>query len=285
MRGAYGVFYDRPFDNLWQNARSNNLVLGTFAYRNTASPDGYLAPVSDVLPAYEGTVFTSNFPRLTLLDPDLRDGYVHSYFLGVQRELTRAWTLEVNTLGSLGRRLITSDIVNRQFSVPSSVSPQGRYNSALPDISYRANQGLSNYHALSAVARYRSERGALQVAYTWSHALDNQSDPLIGDFFDLSFAGTASDSTASGAAAFARQFDSRADRGNADFDQRHNLVFFSNWELPNLFPSSRAAVVFRDWRFAQIAAFRTGFPSPRNSIFLLEGQTVRQDRGREMGPC
>ena len=61
-------------------------------------------------------------------------------------------------------------------------------------------------------------------------------------------------------AAFARQFDSRADRGNADFDQRHNLVFFSNWELPELFSSSNAAVVFRDWRFAQVAAFRTGFP-------------------------
>ena len=277
VRGGYGIFFDRPFDNLWQNVRHNNFVLANLVYEPSASEDGYLAPVSRVLPTYEGTNFSMDFPRLTLLDPKLRSGYAQNYFLGVQRELTRDWTLEVNTLGSLGRGLITTDIVNRQFSLP--VRPFGRFNDDLPDISYRANQGLSNYHALTAVARYRARRGTLQAAYTWSHAIDNQSDPLAGDFFDLSFTGVAGAASTSSMAAFARQFDSGADRGNADFDQRHNLVFFSNWDLPELFSSSTAAMVFRDWQFAQVAAFRTGFPYtvPASSRHNFgQGQIINQ---------
>ena len=277
LRGGYGIFFDRPFDNLWQNVRSNSFILGIFPYKSSGSEDGYLAPVSSVLPAYEGTNFSMNFPRLTLLEPNLRTGYAQNYFFGVQRELTRNWTVDVNTLGSLGRGLITTDLVNRQFSL--AMGPLGRFNDDLPDVSYRANQGLSNYQALTAVAQYRAQFGALQAAYTWSHAIDNQSDPLTGDFFDLSFAGAGAAEATTAVASFARQFDSRADRGSADFDQRHNLVFFSNWELPELFTESKAAVVFRDWRFAQVAAFRTGFPytafAPSRAEFGV-GQIVNQ---------
>ena len=276
LRGAYGVFYDRPFDNLWQNVRNNNFILPTsLGYRDTGAEDGYLAPISTVLPAYEGAGFTRDFPKLTFFDSDLRNGYIHSYFVGVQRELTRQWTLEVNALGSLGRKLITTDLVNRQFSVGGTQ----RYNPQLPDLAYRANQGSSNYHALAASSRYRTGRGSLQVTYTWGHAIDNQSDPLVGDFFDLSFTGVGAAGTTGGRAAFARQFDSRADRGNADFDQRHNLVFFSNWELPDLFTSSKAGVLFRDWRFAQLAAFRTGFPYSVSASSLSgfpDGQILNQ---------
>ncbi len=33
VRGGYGVFFDRPFDNLWQNVRSNNFILANFSYK------------------------------------------------------------------------------------------------------------------------------------------------------------------------------------------------------------------------------------------------------------
>src|SRR6185436_3332347 len=130
--------------------------------------------------------------------------------------LTDNWTVEVNTLGALGRKLITTDSINRPFSVrPDSLSnPDGRLYPALPPISYRANQGASNYHALAATARYRF----LHVAYTWSHSIDNQSEPLAGDFFDLSFTRITSGSGRAAISTFSRQFDSRIDRGSSDFD-------------------------------------------------------------------
>jgi hypothetical protein len=262
LRGAYGLFYDRPFDNLWLNLRNNSFVLSRFPYRDSGSPEGYLAPISQALPAYEGTPFPTDFPRLTAFDSAIETGYSQTYFLGVQTRVGESLTFEVNGQGALGRKLITTDIVNRQFSVPlTDMSPEGRYNPNLPDVSYRAGQGLSNYHAFSAMTRYRTRRGLLQVAYTWSHSLDNQSDPLVGDFFDLSFVRIGETGSTTGqVAAFSRQFDSRADRGNSDFDQRHNVVMHAFWELPAVLEGHKAAVLFRGWRTAMIAAFRTGFP-------------------------
>jgi hypothetical protein len=255
VRGAYGVFYDRPFDNMWQNVRTNNFALASFPLL-TASTRNYLSPISEQLSRLDGRVIDDAFPDLTLYDPDIRDTYVHSYFAGVQQQVSNAWTVEVNGLGSLGRKTIVTDIVNRPFSV-GGIS---RFNDSISDVVYRAAQGLSNYHALTAVARYRAGRRQFSLAYTWSHAIDHQSEPLARDFFDLLFTRIGPDSSRSEYAAFSNQFDLRGDRGNADFDQRHNLVFYSIWDLPRAFDGRKIGWLLRDWRFAQLAAFRSGFP-------------------------
>ncbi|MEX2262570.1 MAG: carboxypeptidase regulatory-like domain-containing protein [Bryobacteraceae bacterium] len=259
LRGSFGIFYDRPFDNLWQNLRSND---GFLPFLSPVSPStDYLAPVASHLSNYSGAGLTQDFPKLTMLDQNLRSGYSQSYFFGVQQQVSDNWAVEVNTLGSLARKLLVTDIVNRQFTLPQSPeSPEGRFNPGLPDISYRASQGRSNYNALTGVARYRQGRRFFQASYTWSHTIDTQSEPLAGDFFDLSFTRVTSGDGRGGRAAFSRQFDSGIDRANSDFDQRHNLVFLSVWELPRLLSSSKLGWLTRDWRLSQLAAFRSGSP-------------------------
>jgi hypothetical protein len=253
LRGAYGIFYDRPFDNLWQNVRNNNFILPLLAVNQ---PLNFLAPIPTVLPQLAGgRQLNSNFPDLTLIDPGLRNGYVHSYFAGVQQRLTNTLITEVNALGSYGRNLITTDIINRDFS-----TAQGRFNPNLPDIAYRANQGFSDYNALTAVLRYRGSRGMAQASYTWSHVIDNQSEPLAGDFFNLTFTSIQTSPGSSGRAAFSRQFDPLADRGNSDFDQRHNLVLFSYWNLPAPSANSKLGFLLSNWTISELAAFRSGFP-------------------------
>src|SRR5262249_17006886 len=64
VRGAYGVFYDRPYDNLWQNVRTNNFVLPTFAL--TAQTQNYLTPVPEQLKKLDGRFLDTSFPGLTL---------------------------------------------------------------------------------------------------------------------------------------------------------------------------------------------------------------------------
>ncbi len=258
LRAAYGIFYDRPFDNLWQNVRSNNFALASLAL--SGSRVNYLEPIAAALQRYQGQRFAGDFPSLTLVDAGLRNAYVQSYLAGIQQRISETWSLEAHLLGSLGRKLVTTDIVNRLGSRPGRLGNESRWNPSLFDVSYRANQGGSSYHALAVTARHRGARGQFHLAYTWSHAIDNQSEPLAGDFFDLSFTRITGASGRSLRSAFSRQHDSRADRASADFDQRHNLVFFSIWQLPAAFGSSKAAPVFRDWRFSQLAAFRSGFP-------------------------
>jgi hypothetical protein len=253
LRGAYGVFYDRPFDNLWENIRNNGFIFPLLTL--PAGPADFLAPVPDVLRSLMGQPYSSSFPNLTLVDPRLRNGYVHSYFSGIQHRLVPHLFVQIDSLGSYARRLITTDIVNRDFSTSA-----GRYNAALPDVAYRASQGASDYNALALLIRFQGSRGMFQGTYTWSHVQDNQSEPLMGDFFNLNFTSIQTGPATSGHAAFSRQFDPRADRGNSDFDQRHNLVLTSYWNLPSLPACSRLKVLTSGWSVSGLAAFRSGFP-------------------------
>ena len=264
LRGAYGIFYDRPFDNLWQNVRSNRWLLPFVTFRGAFSD--YLSPVSSALeriqalPEAQIAAEISDFPDVTLIDPNLRSGYAQTYFLGVQQQLWDNWVAEVNGAGSLGRKLVLTDRWNRDHRVPRHGS-----------VSYRSSQGLSNYQALSLVARYRSPRRQFQIAYTWSHSIDHQSEPISGDFFNLLFTRVGGGAR-QGISALSQEFDLRGDRGNSDFDQRHNLVFFSVWELPGAFSGRRVGWLFRDWKFSQLAAFRSGFP------FSLVAEAINLDR-------
>jgi hypothetical protein len=108
------------------------------------------------------------------------------------------------------------------------------------------------------VLRYRAPRALLQLSYTLGHTIDNQSEPLAGDYFNLGF--TQGSQPAVRQSTFTRQFDSSADRGDSDFDQRQNLAFFSTWDLPAFYSGSRAAPLWNGWRFALLGAIRAGLP-------------------------
>ena len=301
FRSAYGIFYDRPFDNLVINPR-NNIEVGTLCLNPTVSgcsmePFNYLRPTSEVL-ALPGLtrvspVFPTNFnlnpkvlrtieqriarsdhPELFWVDENLRSPHVQSWFAAVQRQVTRTLYLEISHMGSQGRKLFTSDYVNRVWSRPGA-SNAGRFHATLPDILYRSNSGSSTYTALGVSAAYRSSRrGQLQLSYTLGHSIDNQSDALLGDVFNLNV--TNPDAANSNlysrelrvsrvTAAFTRQFDSGADRGNSDFDLRHNLVVGSIWYIPSPAGQGLLRRIFAGWQFAQLAGFRTGFPYTVNN--------------------
>jgi hypothetical protein len=135
--------------------------------------------------------------------------------------------------------------VNRQFTAAAGT---GRPNENLPDISWRSSQGLSDYYALNALARYRARTIQVQAAYTWSHSIDNQSDPLVADFFSLDFSAVNNSSSTAGLrSAFARQYNSNGDRGSSDFDQRQNLYLLGVWHP-------------RGWQISWMTAFRAGLP-------------------------
>ncbi len=272
LRGGYGIFFDSPFDNLWQNVRDNNIVLPSTEIES--STFNYLQPISKVLP--KRPFPQSNFPALTLIDPKLRNGYAQNFFLGVQTPVRDNLTLEVTGTGALGRRLLTTDIVNRQFT---GLDFNGRANENLSDISWRSGQGKSNYYAFTSLVKYRLTSLDLQVAYTLSHSIDNQSDPLIGDFFNLNFTTITGATGLQTASAFARQFDSNGDRGNSDFDQRHNVFLMGTWR------STSRSRIFGSWKISGIAAFRSGFPYTvlsATTIFPTNGNGLVEDQRADM---
>jgi hypothetical protein len=281
MRGGFGIFYDRPFDNLWETLQINNLVLEA----SQSQPPPFLLPVTQAAAAVPLQPII-NFPTLTLFQPGLRNAYSENGFWGIEQRAAEHLVLQANLVGSFGRELLTTDLVNRALSVPPVPfkNPDGISNPQFPMVAYRANQGLSDYYGVQAVARYRSSRLQLQASYTWSHAIDNQSEPLAGEFFDFSFP----TGNPTPVAAFTRQFDSNADRANADFDQRDNVVAYAVWEIPAAFAAAKAARVFRDWTLGGLTAIRSGFPfSPlsETASFNGSGQDYVNNRPNLVNPA
>ena len=247
LRVSYGTFYDRPFDNLWENLRNNGVV-----FSGIAGDVPLVAPIAGIYPSLKGLVPDTLFTKFYLFSPQLNAPRVQSYFAALSHELSRSLMVEATAFNTAGNDLITTDLINRTG---------GPVNPNLPEILYRANEGISNYHGLGVRARYRAARAQFQVAYTWSHSIDNQSEPLFGDFYNLlpTRAGANSGGPVE-PTLFFEQYNASGDRGNSDYDQRHNLVAFGIWQLPQPAARSRAAVWLRDWRAAFLAAFRSGFP-------------------------
>ena len=260
LRGAYGIYYDRPFDNLWLNLRFNNSVPASATLAGNTL-DYLHEPLAQILNGVPISANTTLLP-LTLYQPGIRTPYVQSFFAALEQVLSENWSFELSYAGSLGRELLTTDKVNRTASI--CFPHQGddcRYNHLTldDDIDYRANQGASTYHALIASTRFRAAGGQFQVSYTWSHSIDNQSEPLAGLSPNLEVT-NSSGAIQSRPAGFTAQFDSRSDRGNSDFDQRHNLVFYSFWDLPQPRRRTRVSFLERDWKLSLVGAVRSGTP-------------------------
>ncbi len=115
-----------------------------------------------------------------------------------------------------------------------------------------AGVAASIYHALQANITKRMAHGlSFQAAYTWGHAIDNSSDPLVP--------------TQGGQTFPADSFNLRAERGNSDFDVRQRLALNYVWDLPlgrghaHLSENSIGKIL-EGWQIAGIATFATGLP-------------------------
>jgi hypothetical protein len=114
------------------------------------------------------------------------------------------------------------------------------------------NRASSIYHALQATVTRRLAHGlAVQAAYTWSHAIDNASDPLVPSTGNQEFPRNS--------------FDLAAERGNSDYDVRQRLALNYTWNLPvgrghKYFSEGVLGKILESWQFAGITTFSKGLP-------------------------
>ena len=257
FRASFGTFYDRLFDNLWENAIQNRFATGAWFYDH---PVNLALPLAQLQQAGQLVSSTALIPQLAF-QPSLRAPYTNSAFIGVQHSFAPGLSLDVHALASRSRELITTDEVNRPYQITTDTGTQiGHLNPAFGYINYRANQGSANYSALVAALRFRKTRFSGQVSYTWSHSIDNQSEALAGTFFNFNTLRSAQGGGDPFISSFTRQFASSLDRGNSDFDQRQTAVFFFTYQPPGLPVRGSLRMVFQDWSISGLGAIRSGLP-------------------------
>jgi hypothetical protein len=230
--------------------------------------------------------FTFSFPDI--FANNIKPPSVVTWNLGIQHQFGSRFTVEANYVGNHGTRILR--VVDGNAPQPSLLNgPNGLIaycsnptnafgcsNSTLQyallyeggDIGYLPNDAVNNnafyhtftdqtsghswYNGLQTQATARAFHGLqIQMSYTWSHALDDSSDPLVqtinnGNYPVDSFA-------------LNREF------GNSGFDTRHravmNFVYQPNIGRGKSFMSNGVAGrVFEGWEISGIASFQTGLP-------------------------
>ena len=172
IRGGYGVGYIHytragPGDLLAINAPqaisvSVTQTAGQAGFRRMQ--DGYPAGLTNTFDPLKTTVIS--------IDPNRRDGYVHSYYASVQRQLMKNTLMEVAYVGNHGLKLETIGNMNQRDPAKGFARPIPTWS----EITNPRNAGYSNYNSLQVRYEQRFVAGlTLLNSFTYGKSMDNDS--------------------------------------------------------------------------------------------------------------
>lgn len=172
LRGGYGVGYIHytragPGDLIAINAPQSISVAvtqtpTTAGFRRIQ--DGYPTGLTETFDPLKTTVIS--------IDPNRRDGYAHSYYLSVQRELMKNTLVEVAYVGNQGRKLETISNLNQKDPSKNFARPIPTWS----EITNPRNAGMGNYNSLQLRYEQRFVAGlTLLNSFTWGKSMDNDS--------------------------------------------------------------------------------------------------------------
>jgi hypothetical protein len=259
VRGAYGVFWQAEEIGTYSNPSPGfNPPYYIDAVFNAISATQVNPIVNKLGNGFPANAITAGFDPTTAgytrLQPDLADAYIQSWNFTMQRQIWPATTLEIAYMGNKGTHLINGAVGNQATPTadPSSPIQPRRPIPVLQTGTFDIlSNAFSNYDGMAVTLRQRTSHGlSLNVAYTWSHALDLQSSSNLGsannNFFRDDY----------------HQF---WEYGNADFDTRHRLTVYYEYQLPfgrgrALAPNARGVVnaIIGGWSTIGIWRFQTG---------------------------
>jgi hypothetical protein len=228
VRGGWGIFYDLASQavgtallNSFYPFGAQNLVFGQYPLdpSTTAAP-----PSISVAQLASGGV-------LAAFDPNLKLPYTMQWNVAIERSLGTTQSLSATYLGSVGRRLLQTEVddnINQNISNAYLVS----------------NQGTSDYNALQLQFQRRVSHGLQALAsYTWAHSIDTASDTYT---------------------IFARAIGANPNRGSSDFDVRHAVSVGITYDIPAPRINAFANAIVRGWSLENV--FQAWSAPPVNLI-------------------
>ena len=218
-------------------------------------------------PPLPGASLSSNGLAFTLPEQELPAAYAQHFVLGLERQFSQDWLATLHYVGTRGlhlARFVTPNagLISTPLLLSSprlglnildlppriDSSEETRPRAGLGAFSVFQNSASSAYHSLQTSIEQRFRKGLqFRLQWTWSHALDEVSDPFDArGFFSLPQS----------------QLQLKQERASASFDARHRLSSFFVWQLPG----GASNRWLRGWTLSAIGEFQTGQPFTLNSV-------------------
>jgi hypothetical protein len=290
IHGALGIFFDTPNMIPFLNSRATTNG-GPFGIQDnpagsnpvtSVAVDNYVIQQGQLIfPASNGGPCQQNLqapgcPNISLfaVSQNFRPGYVYNYSLNIQKSFGTSIVAQVGYVGNEGRRLYNIADINQAATNPlgtnTTLTQQQvtrPYNSQFPNfgvINQINSEDTSNYNALQTSINMTSWHGlVLQGFYTWSHALDEMSEPI--PYLPQN------------------SFNTMGDYGNSDYDTRQSFAAYALYNLPGLSRGPKA--LSHGWQVNSLLTFHSGLPFTVFANGNYSGNGENADRGDQIGPA
>ena len=250
IRGGYGISWVPLADNGFAfnfPVRENNSFQPANAFVSAgALRTGFPAFVPFVIPQ-DGIIRNAPASVFNYVRKDVREAYVQSWNLSVQRALPKQLSLDVAYVGNAGVGITGVLNMNPGLVIGAGIAGQpfnqqfGRRD-AINNIYFGTG---TNYHSLQTKLDRRFSNGfALTTAYTWAKAID---------------------STGADNGGFVFYINPERNRARADGDVRHVFVQSYIYELPfgkgkSMAKSGAASLLLGGWQVNGVLTLQTGAP-------------------------
>ena len=212
VRGGFGEFYD--MGNTFGSTGFSGVGFGVFDSLGEVnfpltSAQFDAIPAPSVAPPYNAPV--------NAFDPHLKLPYTLQWNLALEQALGRSNALTVTYVGSAARRLLTQF----QYAPESLGNPNFNSNVCGGCLYVTRNLTASDYDALQVQFERRVAHGLQALAsYTWSHSIDDASNNFT--LYEL-------------------------ERGNSDFDIRHNFQAAITYDIAGNYSNPVLSGILKHW--------------------------------------